>query len=81
MPPSQQPPLPATYSWPLEVGVKWRRKKTKSRAPAVNAAKLERQRSERLKKQAQSIARDLHEIRRENHFADALRALIEGDDQ
>lgn len=75
----QPQPQLATYSLPLEVGVKlpWRRK---TRAKSVTAARLERQWSDRLNKEAQAIVRQLHDIRRENHFAEALRTLIEGGD-
>ena len=56
----------------------WRRKRTRKHAPPT-AARLERQRSEESLRAARAIMRDLHEIRRENHFAEKLRALIEGD--
>ena len=56
----------------------WRRKRT---AKPVIAAQLERERSERLKEQALAVARDLHEIREKNHFAEALHSLIEGGDK
>jgi len=46
----------------------------------VKAARQERKTSDRLKTQAEAIARDLHEIREQNHFAQALRSLIEGDE-
>lgn len=56
----------------------WRRKKTRKHTPPT-AARLERQRSEQSLRVAKAIMRDLQEIRRENHFAESLRTLIEGD--
>jgi hypothetical protein len=59
--------------------VRWRLR-MKNRDVPPTAAKLERIRSDKLLKEAQAIVRDLHKIRRENHFAEALRSLIEGGD-
>jgi hypothetical protein len=70
--------LPVTYFSQLGVGVRWRRKTRRKDAPPT-AAHLERLRSARLLQEAQALTRELHEIRRENHFAESLRALIEGD--
>lgn len=58
--------------------MKWPRKSR--RRAAVTSAREEREKSDNLKTQAQAIARDLHRIREQNHFAQALRSLIEGDE-
>lgn len=59
--------------------MKWPRRTRKSKR--IRAAAEERKRSERLLAEAEAIAHDLHEIRKQNHFAEALRNLIEGDDE
>lgn len=56
--------------------MRWRRKKGTD-APGVEAAKAERKQSEQSRQEAVALAHDLHRIREENHFAQALRALIE----
>jgi hypothetical protein len=52
------------------------RRKKDNRKDLKDATK-ERQKSDDLLAQARAVARDLHKIREENHFADALKSLIE----
>lgn len=58
--------------------MRWRRK-TKTEAPALKAAKDERKYSEKLHAEALKVAHELEHIRERNHFADALRAIIDED--
>jgi hypothetical protein len=70
-------PLPVTYFSPSEAGVRFRRRRRAK--PAVAAARLERERSEGLLEEAKAIVHDLQRIRHENHFAESLRKLVEGE--
>lgn len=53
----------------------WRRK---TRNKPVTAARLERERSDGLLREAKVIIHDLHKIRQENHYKQKLKKLIEG---
>lgn len=54
----------------------WRRK---TRDKPVTAARLERERSDGLLREARAIIHDLHRIRQENHYKEKLKNLIEGE--
>lgn len=71
------PPLrrPVTSYWPSGVRMRLRRKA--DNREDLEDARRQREKSDKLRDQARALARDLHRIREENHFADALKTLIE----
>ena len=58
--------------------MRWRRK-TRPEAPAVKAARRERERSQERYKQAMTLVDELRAIRERNHMKEALIALVSGE--